>query len=336
MLLSGPQQNRSANSILLDLLKPLLLPLERKASNKGAMIENAISLLKETSYFQDADEDLLHELAERMVPVSVEDGHIFLEEGEEIHSILVLEEGVIHRTKLSVENTEKEDLRSSLRDLPEHRRNASMAVHSILVDKIIGRGKVTGLLHNFREGSDSFATVAAAGPVKAWLIDGEDFREVVSSSPEFALEMMASLSKELRAGNMSLRALLHVQSSSNVGQGSNEKRVCKVMCYDTTSWVSEGFRKAVESFNSSDQQDYTIQMDYTSELLTEKSAAYAAGYNVVCLFVNDTANAAVLRTLSLLGVGKFRSAVVQQARLCPCSFVTDSPFVLAHFSLLQA
>lgn len=43
-------------------------------------------------------------------------------------------------------------------------------------------------------------------------------------------------------------------------------------------------------------------MEYTTERLGEQSATYAAGYDAVCLFVNDTANAATIQTLSAVGV----------------------------------
>lgn len=155
--------------------------------------DKALSLLRETTYFKDAPEALVTELAERMIPVSVEGGHIFFEEGQDIHSVLILEEGIVHRTKLSTDESLKDDLRSSIRDLPKHKRAQTLAIHTILVDKIHGRGRVTGLLHNFQEGGHSFATVIAAGPVKAWLIEGEDFREVITSQPEFSLHIMQVL-----------------------------------------------------------------------------------------------------------------------------------------------
>lgn len=43
-------------------------------------------------------------------------------------------------------------------------------------------------------------------------------------------------------------------------------------------------------------------MEYTTERLSEQSATFAAGYDAVCLFVNDDASEKILQTLSLLGV----------------------------------
>lgn len=72
-----------------------------------------------------------------------------------------------------------------------------------------------------------------------------------------------------------------------------------------TSWVVDNFKPAVEAFNKEHEQSdskYHITMDYTTERLCEQSATYAAGYDAVCLFVNDSANAATIKTLSALGV----------------------------------
>ena len=43
-------------------------------------------------------------------------------------------------------------------------------------------------------------------------------------------------------------------------------------------------------------------MDYTQDRLGMSTAKYAAGYDAVCLFVNDTANSDTLWSLSMGGV----------------------------------
>ena len=271
--------------------------------------EHALALLKESNYFQDVSEELQRELSELMVPVDVKDGHLFFTEGSEISSIIILESGLLQRTKLSSDTPQQiSDLKTSIRDLPRHKRSNTLAMHSVLVDKIYGRGRVTGLLHNFSPSgsSNAFATVTAAADTKAWLLPGEDFRQVISQNPHFALEIMSTLSQELRQGNKSLRALIERtkgQSSHQDGDDDDtkKKKTCRVLCYDATSWVSDGFGAAVKDFNENNET-YQIDMQFTTERLSEQTATFAAGYDAVCLFVNDTANADVLRTLSLLGV----------------------------------
>lgn len=243
--------------------------------------------------------------------------------GEEIQNILIIEEGSIQETKFAVATENLEESRNSLRELPHHQRATSLAQIAITVDTITGRGMMTGLLHNFQEGNRSFVTVsAAASSTKVWLIDGEDFRQVISSTPEYALQMMVTLSREVRQGTKSSLSTLVARSTTppqvkeeeeeqeekyqraNVVQDRQNRRVCKVLCYDSSSWVSENFAKAIRRFNEMHERtdSYRIKMDFINERLNEQTATFAAGYNVVCLFVNDQANAAALRTLSLMGV----------------------------------
>jgi hypothetical protein len=43
-------------------------------------------------------------------------------------------------------------------------------------------------------------------------------------------------------------------------------------------------------------------MNYTQDRLNDKTARFAAGYEAVCLFVNDTADAESISVLSMCGV----------------------------------
>lgn len=90
------------------------------------------------------------------------------------------------------------------------------------------------------------------------------------------------------------------------------KTILKVLCYDTTEWVSDGFLPALTAFNEAQLKEQTssgdssgpleIQMDFTRDRLSEQSARYATGYDAVCLFVNDVVSERVLQTLTLNGV----------------------------------
>jgi CRP-like cAMP-binding protein len=265
--------------------------------------KQAIKLLKATSWFHDAPESLLQSLAAVMIPVEAPNCHLFVEEGEDIHTIVIIEEGTLARTKLSItDETGKAPV--SLRKMSLHAKHSSISgLSSIRVDEVSGRGRITGLLHNMQPGSQAYATISADGPVKVWIIKGEDFREVIASPPEHALAVMHAMSRELRVGSKSLRGLM--QKFQNSSSGANVKDgavVCRVLCYDTTSWVSEGFKPAVETFNAEQKDGICIDMNFTTERLSEQSATYAAGYDAVCCFVNDNANSDVIQTLSLLGV----------------------------------
>jgi len=217
-------------------------------------------------------------------------------------NMIIIEKGILRRCKFSTATEEKDNISSSFRK--ESSISDEVLKDSVVVDELSGRGRVVGLLHNVQEGSASYATLYSHGPAKVWLVSGFSLRQIISSKPEFSLYMIQSLAQEIRVGTKSIRALVKAATSKGGGEGAKDKRnVCKVLCYDTTSWVKEGFTPAIQEFNKQKgEDDVSIVMDFTTERLGEKSATFAAGYDAVCLFVNDTANATVLKTLSLLGV----------------------------------
>ena len=241
-----------------------------------------------------------------MVPVTAEKGHVFVEEGQVMSQILIIEEGKLVRTKLSLDQAEMQA--TSVKELSQSK---TLVANSVTIDYVEGRGRVSGLLHTFKsDGSNAFATVSVdTDTAKVWLLNANDFREIVSTVPQHCLDVLSALARELRQGSKSLRGLMQQikKSSSNIGDGNDSKNIFKVMCYDTTSWVSEGFQPAIKVFNEQQKVEHgddamEIDMHFTTERLSEESATYAAGYDAVCLFVNDSASEQIIRTLSLLNV----------------------------------
>jgi D-isomer specific 2-hydroxyacid dehydrogenase, catalytic domain len=329
-------------SVPFDVLPQIgLKPKKKKKKMSDASestLEQARDLLTYCAWFRECDNDLLLALAAKMVPMVVPEGHLFVEEGDDVTQIIILDTGRLIRTKFSVDDidTQRDEARQSVRDLS---MRASMSGRELLkgiataateelaivVDVKRKRGDVVGLLHSMISGpvDRAFATITAAPseggtgdvaavavPCKAWLLAVEDFREVVSTHPSFALQMMHALAVELRSGSKSLRGLMkHVTSRFDFKQGqdvgADGVKVCRVMCYDATSWTTDGFKEGLQAFHALPEfanGKFRIEMDFTTERLSEKSASYAAGYDAVCLFVNDNANADVLQTLSLVGV----------------------------------
>jgi D-isomer specific 2-hydroxyacid dehydrogenase, catalytic domain len=221
----------------------------------------------------------------------------------EFKSILIVDTGKLVRSKLSCDDSEKAAiLAGGIETIKEK---------SVVVDEIVGTGDdhhgghATGTMHNFEPGAKAYATVMSSGPTKVWKIPGEKFREIVAK-PEYSLAVMVFLANEVRAGSKSIRTMLNQLKQGvrgdDSGEGANE---IKVLCFDATSWVVDNFKPAVEEFNREHKDakdDFHITMEYTTERLSEQSATFAAGYDAVCLFVNDTANASTIQTLSRLGV----------------------------------
>jgi D-lactate dehydrogenase len=267
-------------------------------------MSTAIDILKATTYFHDASDSFLQELSKRMIPMEVEDGHIFIEESEPMTIMLIVEEGTLVRTKLAIDKENLQAVRTSMKQL---KSSIAQSTESVLIDEITGRGTITGMLHNLnKEGeiSMAYATVSSKGPkTKVWVLSGDDFKAAVAANPEHTFEALHALARELRTGSKSLQGLL--QKARATGTAAVEKDgsiILRCLCYDTTGWVKEGFQPVLDAFNQEHKGTYKILMDYTSERLSDQSATYAVGYDCICLFVNDVASNAAIHTLSLLGV----------------------------------
>jgi CRP-like cAMP-binding protein len=219
----------------------------------------------------------------------------------EFKFILVVDTGKLVRTKLSCDEAEKAAILEGGAEMIKE--------NSVVVDEILGTGEghagghATGTMHNFGAGAKAYATLMSSGPTKVWKIPGDKFREAVAK-PEYALAVMAFLANEVRAGSKSIRNMLNELKQGVRGDtsGAEDENEIKVLCFDATSWVVSNFKPAVEEFNKDNQDGVHITMEYTTERLSEQTATFAGGYDAVCLFVNDTANANTIQTLSKLGV----------------------------------
>jgi D-lactate dehydrogenase len=271
--------------------------------------QRAYQLLKGTSLLAEASETLLRRLAAAMTPVQASNGHVLVQEGRPLQEILILEQGKLLRTKYAANHPDDVDKRHHRRDsLPRGADRLDYILqHSVVVDSLEGRGRLSGLLHSIRPGGTAFATVVATGDhVKVWLLPAVDFRNILNESPAHAMDIMNAMARELRSGSKSLRGLMQaVQSSSSKQRSASFDSTtpsCRVLVYDATTWTTQGFEDAVKLFNRQHTDELYIDMNFTTERLSERTATFAAGYDAVCLFVNDVASTEVVRTLSLLGV----------------------------------
>ncbi|KAG7339624.1 2-hydroxyacid dehydrogenase [Nitzschia inconspicua] len=266
-------------------------------------LEDKIRIFKNTKSWSELPDELLVELAEIMTMEEVGDNHIFIKEGEVFKSILIVDIGKLVRTKLSCDDSEKAAILAGTAE--------TIKEQSVVVDEILGTGEghlgghATGTMHNFEPNAKAYATVISSGPkTRVWKIPGDKFREIVAK-PQYALPVMVFLANEVRAGSKSIRTMLNQLKQGVRGESSSGANDIKVLCFDATSWVVDNFKPAVEEFNKEhmgSDNPLHITMDYTTERLSDQSATFAAGYDAVCLFVNDTANASTIQTLSKLGV----------------------------------
>ena len=210
----------------------------------------------------------------------------------EISKIMLVESGKLLRTRMSAPDEEKEGIMKAGID--------KIKANSIVVDEILPGTHATGLFHNFEAGATAFATITSSGPSKIWCIPGDKFRAVVTK-PEFSILMMATMAKTVRTYKKSMRGLLDKIQDSGI---SDVEKGIHILSYDATSWVIDNFNVAIKKFNS--ENDFKLIMEYTTDRLSSKSASYAAGFDVVCLFVNDTADAETIQILSNGGVKMVR------------------------------
>jgi len=182
-------------------------------------------------------------------------------------------------TKLSVPDEKKDEvLKLGIDKIKEK---------SVFVEEIIAGTRGTGLFHNFEAGQTAFATMSSSGPTKVWFVPGDKFRALIAK-PDYSLMMMASMAKIIRA---ELK-----KNHSLIKEGPEDGNVIRILSYDATSWVVDNFNVAIEKFNK--ENDLKIIMEYTTERLSSQSAVFAAGFDIVCLFVNDTADAETIKILS--------------------------------------
>jgi len=239
-------------------------------------------MLEKSQWLCKFSQSFKEDLVKLMIPFDAPEGHVFIREGDPINSFLFVQEGVLKRT----------------------RRPEGEAGDPINIDEI-NPGQVSGFLHvaGSQDEEVAFATITAKESCKVWVVSGGHFRKMCENNPKHASEVIHVLSLVLRSTTKIVRATVNTMPSEHVDEKDGIKaRVLKVLCYDTTSWVKENFDPQIEAFNKDASVDLKVQMDYTQDRLDVKTAKFAAGYDAVCLFVNDTADAETIYVLSMCGV----------------------------------
>jgi len=267
----------------------------------AASKEDALKLLSSSTAVSFLSEELKEALSELMTFHSVDDGHIFVMERASMDVFLMIQEGVLGRYKIGLD--EAIDSKATL-----HATIVSKETFSILVDTVEGYGRTTGFFHVLSDKDDhnrAYATIMAKGPAKVWSIKGADFRALIQSNGAFGLELLAVTAMRVRKESKISRALLKTANAMSSTSSKEGGKLLKVMCYDSTSWVSDGFKSALQEFNkmlANGDENLEIGISFTEERLSAQTAAFAAGHDAVCTFVNDTASADIIQTLSLLGI----------------------------------
>ncbi|KAJ3201771.1 hypothetical protein HDU82_007880 [Entophlyctis luteolus] len=147
------------------------------------------------------------------------------------------------------------------------------------------------------------ATVVAAEQTTALRLNTTAFKRILNEHPVLAESLLRGLAKELRSFRTVLARSVSVARSRSSSVSKDTRTVVRMAVFDFMKHEKESFEAAVETFRSSlDPAMYAFEVQYYESKLDAKTVRLAAGCQVVCIFVNDTANAEVLTLLQAQGV----------------------------------
>eukprot|EP00611_Tribonema_gayanum_P008787 TRINITY_DN1841_c0_g2_i2.p1 TRINITY_DN1841_c0_g2~~TRINITY_DN1841_c0_g2_i2.p1 ORF type:complete len:511 (-),score=142.39 TRINITY_DN1841_c0_g2_i2:352-1884(-) len=242
----------------------------------GAPPKEVTDLLHSNAYFDNQPDSFFSGFAALLKRREMKDGDLCISEGQHVDRMILLEDGTLERTRSNPATTSSEPM---------------------VIDVVAEKGRALCVLHLLtRAGDPSYATVKAKGSAVVWEMPREEFQKFMTSAPEYALALMANMAAQLRSGSKIMRAIRQQQSGDENFQGQ------RILSYDSSAWVRENFTKGIEEYNKTAPAHLQLSIDYTGDTLSSTSAGVAVGHDIVCLFVNDTADRAALMALSNAGV----------------------------------
>jgi len=143
-------------------------------------------------------------------------------------------------------------------------------------------GEIAGEMSLFGPSSRS-ATLKARGETIVWILDFSSFQNLLEQHGAIAKGLLACLSQHLRRETSVVAKLLSRDLDHRF----------KVAFFDSKSYTESAFK-------SQNRLNYALH--FFESRLTLETVAMAAGFKVVCVFVNDNLNTKVIESLSGLGV----------------------------------
>ena len=147
---------------------------------------------------------------------------------------------------------------------------------------ILPAGEIAGEMSLFGPSSRS-ATLKARGETVVWILDFASFQNILEQHSAIAKGLLACLSQHLRRETSVVAKLLSRDPDHRF----------KVAFFDSKSYMELSFKN---------QNRFNYALHFFESRLTLETVAMAAGFKVVCVFVNDNLNAKVIDSLSGLGV----------------------------------
>lgn len=145
-----------------------------------------------------------------------------------------------------------------------------------------GPGDVVDVISIFEEKVSS-ASVMARGAAEVWTLDAGDFRSLLESHPKLTTVLFAAMSRDLHRAR---------SFAPSLGLHRADPRL-KIAFFDSKPYVEACFR---------DHNWRNYALHFFETRLTSDTIGLAAGADVVCPFVNDRLDAAVIEALRDSGV----------------------------------
>jgi len=151
--------------------------------------------------------------------------------------------------------------------------------------KSLNPGEVSGALHFFTQDPAPADLVVAKDGTEILRSTSQEFRAVLSANPDITNAYIAFLNRKVRKG-MNVIAQVANPDSGKV----------RVAFFDAKPYMKEAFTKINKNTK------YQFAITWLDVKLSQESAMLASGHQVVCVFVNDKVNAAVVDSLKSSGV----------------------------------
>jgi D-lactate dehydrogenase len=147
---------------------------------------------------------------------------------------------------------------------------------------VLHAGEIAGVMSLLSPAQRS-ATLQARSVARVWVLDRITFEKLLSRHGAFARALLAHLSRHLRRETSVVARLLSRDLDPRL----------KVAVFDSKPYVEDSFRA---------RNRHNYALEFFDSRLTPETVSLTAGFKVVCAFVNDRLDAAVIEELADLGV----------------------------------
>ncbi|ORY48968.1 hypothetical protein BCR33DRAFT_15060 [Rhizoclosmatium globosum] len=239
-----------------------------------------LSVLANSSLFPGLTEAQLQSIASEMELSVFNKGEVLYREGDKASYLFLITAGQVEVSKRVDSNDETSE---------------SVKLVTLGPGEYVGESILSGLPINA-------TIVSAEDNTSALRLDHATFASLLSEHPALSASLLKGLSHELRTFRNVLTSTLAKHAAATKKAASSTKKTIQMSVFDFMRHEKESFEQAVSNFEATLPEDTQLVVQYFEPKLDINTVRLAAGSQVVCIFVNDTATADVLTALSAMGV----------------------------------